>query len=263
MAAGDREALREACQAGWHRMNTRPEYVVKHQINMAEYHLAAADIPAARQWAGDAIAAATARGMKSTLMSALLTSARVAATVGDVGRAHSEVHHALSIGRGIQAALGIAEGFECLGGLAQSAEDHHKAARLLGAADAIRQKAGSRRLLLYQADHEAAVLELRSTIGDEAFGRAWDQGTALTLGDALNYALRGRGERSRPAVGWPSLTPAERDVARLVAEGLSNKDIAGRLFASPRTVQTHLTHIYRKLGITSRVQLAQQAARQT
>lgn len=125
-----------------------PATGVKHQINMAEYHLAAADIPAARQWVGDAIAAATARGMKSTLMSALLTSARVAATVGDVGHAHSEVCHALSIGRGIQAALGIAEGFECLGGLAQSAEDHHKAARLLGAADAIRQKAGSKRLLL-------------------------------------------------------------------------------------------------------------------
>ena len=261
MAAGDREALREACQAGWHRMNTRPEYGVKHQINMAEYHLAAADIPAARQWIGDAIAAATARGMKSTLMSALLTSARVAATVGDVGRAHSEVHHALSTGRGIQAALGIAEGFECLGGLAQSAEDHQKAARLLGAADAIRQKAGSKRLLLYQAGYEAAVLALRSTMGDEAFGRAWDEGTALTLGDAVNYALRGHGERSRPAVGWPSLTPAERDVARLVAEGLSNKDIAARLFVSPRTVQTHLTHIYGKLGITSRVQLAQQVAR--
>jgi hypothetical protein len=40
MAAGDREALREACQAGWHRMNMRLEYGVKHQINMAEYHLA-------------------------------------------------------------------------------------------------------------------------------------------------------------------------------------------------------------------------------
>lgn len=183
--------------------------------------------------------------------------------MGDVGDAHSEVCHALSIGRGIQAALGIAEGFECLGGLAQGAEGHHKAARLLGADDAVRQKAGSKRLLLYQAGYEAAVLALRSTMGDEAFGRAWDEGTVLTLGDAVSYALRGRGECSRPAVGWLSLTPAERDVARLVAEGLSNKDIAARLFTSPRTVQTHLTHIYRKLGITSKVQLAQQAARRS
>ena len=54
--------------------------------------------------------------------------------------------------------------------------------------------------------------------------------------------------------------PAERDVARLVCEGLANKEIAARLFVSPRTVQAHLTHIYTKLGIASRVQLVQEAA---
>ena len=57
-----------------------------------------------------------------------------------------------------------------------------------------------------------------------------------------------------------SLTPTERDVVRLVSEGLANKDIATRLFVSPRTVQTHLTHLYTKLGLKSRVQLAQEAA---
>jgi DNA-binding CsgD family transcriptional regulator len=47
----------------------------------------------------------------------------------------------------------------------------------------------------------------------------------------------------------------------MVSEGLGNKDIATRLFVSPRTVQSHLTHVYTKLGVSSRVQLAQEAAR--
>lgn len=78
---------------------------------------------------------------------------------------------------------------------------------------------------------------------------------------AIAYAQRGRGERKRPSSGWASLTPAELDVVRLVVEGLGNKDIAARLCVSPRTVQTHLTHVYTKLGLTSRLQLAQEAAR--
>ena len=70
----------------------------------------------------------------------------------------------------------------------------------------------------------------------------------MSTEEASAYAQRGRGERKRPASGWASLTPAERDVVRLVSEGLGNNDIAARLFISPRTVQSHLTHVYAKLG---------------
>ncbi|MDT5145292.1 MAG: hypothetical protein QOE52_566 [Mycobacterium sp.] len=83
----------------------------------------------------------------------------------------------------------------------------------------------------------------------------------MSVEEAIAYAQRGRGQCRRPASGWSSLTPTERDVVRLVTEGLANNDIATRLFVSPRTVQTHLTHVYSKLGLTSRVQLAQEAAR--
>jgi DNA-binding CsgD family transcriptional regulator len=98
-------------------------------------------------------------------------------------------------------------------------------------------------------------------LGEGPFDAAWAEGAALSTEEAIAYAQRGRGERKRPPSGWESLTPTERDVVRLVSEGLTNKDIAARLFISPRTVQTHLTHVYTKLGLTSRVQLVQEAAR--
>jgi pimeloyl-ACP methyl ester carboxylesterase/DNA-binding CsgD family transcriptional regulator len=67
--------------------------------------------------------------------------------------------------------------------------------------------------------------------------------------------------RRRPGVGWESLTDAELDVVRLVAEGLTNREIAARLFVSPRTVQTHLAHVFAKLGLSHRAELAAETAR--
>jgi DNA-binding CsgD family transcriptional regulator len=99
-------------------------------------------------------------------------------------------------------------------------------------------------------------------LGDEDFEVAFAEGSALSTPEAIAYAQRGKGERRRPTMGWSSLTPAERDVVRLVCDGLANKEIATRLLVSPRTVQTHLTHVYTKLNLTSRVQLVQEASRQ-
>jgi len=260
-AAGDDAALREASQAAWQHANLRPEAGVPHHTNLAYADLAGDDLHAARQHAEQAVATATTLGMRHQLMYALLASARVAAATGDIGPGHDDAYQALTIGRDIESRTGIIDALECLGGLSAGTDDRDKAARLFGAADALRRSIGYQRFVLHQSGYDAAVSSLRASMGEAAFGLAWDEGVALSLDDAMTYALRGRGERNRPAIGWLSLTPAERDVARLVAEGLTNKEIAARLFVSPRTVQTHLTHMYGKLGLTSRVQLAQQAAR--
>jgi predicted ATPase/DNA-binding CsgD family transcriptional regulator len=251
MADDEPEALREAGRGVWGG----------NLLGEAEADLATGELPAARQHADEAIAEAGRVKSKFLLMLALLTSARVAAAAGDARRTCDDAYQALTIGHDIETRTGIIDALECLASVARDAEDQHKAVRLLGAADALRQRIGYQRFRLHQSGYDAAVAELRAALGTQEFAQAWDEGAALRQDDAVSHALRGRGGRGRPPIGWLSLTRAERDVARLVAEGLANKEIAARLFISPRTVQTHLTHMYRKLGITSRVQLARQAAR--
>jgi DNA-binding CsgD family transcriptional regulator len=126
---------------------------------------------------------------------------------------------------------------------------------------AIRHRLGVVRFKVLDASCEASTATVRNTMGEADFEVAWAEGAGLSTAEAVAYAQRGRGERKRPASGWGSLTPTERDVVRLVGEGLGNNDIAGRLFVSPRTVQSHLRHAYAKLALTSRVQLAQEAVR--
>ena len=74
--------------------------------------------------------------------------------------------------------------------------------------------------------------------------------------DAVEFARRARGERGRPSFGWASLTATETKVAELVAQGLSNEQVARRLLMSPATAKTHLTHIYAKVGASNRTELA-------
>ncbi|OBF80791.1 transcriptional regulator [Mycobacterium sp. 852002-51163_SCH5372311] len=214
------------------------------------------DLTTAKEVADEAVA--TLAGWHK--MWALCIRSYIAADRGENDQARRDAHQALSIATDTQGYLGLSAILECLARLAVDAGTHADAARLLGAADAIRHRTKEIRFPVHRDAYEKAIAACREELGDD-FPIKWADGEALSTEDAITYALRGRGERKRPASGWASLTPAELDVARLVSEGLANKDIAERLFVSPRTVQAHLTHMYTKLGFTSRVQLAQEAVR--
>jgi DNA-binding CsgD family transcriptional regulator len=259
LAGGDVETAHDASEAAWKHLGAVQSHFAAWQraLTATEVALAHRDLATARRWSDDAVSAATGWH----LVAALTARARVAIAQGEPEQAHHDLDDALTCAAECEVQLGIPDILECLAAVAGDAGSHHEAARLFGAAEAIRQRIGLVRFQIHQAGYEASVAALGNALGEKDFDSALAEGAALSTKDAIAYAQRGRGERKRPAGGWASLTPAERDVVRLVSEGLANKDIVTRLFVSPRTVQAHLTHVYTKLGLTSRVQLAQEAAR--
>jgi DNA-binding CsgD family transcriptional regulator len=257
LAAGDVATALDAYEAAWQHHSVMPATAAAQRSIGAVAALAGGDLLAARRWADDAVTSTTGWW----LMAALTTRARVAIAQGQLEQAERDAHDALACAAELEAYLGISDILECLAALAKDAGSHREAARLFGAAHGIRQRMGTVRFKVWDAGYEASVAALRDAMGEQDFDAAWAEGAALSVEEAIAYTQRGRGQRKRPTSGWASLTPTERDVVRLVSEGLANNDIATRLFVSPRTVQTHLTHVYTKLGLTSRVQLVQEANR--
>jgi DNA-binding CsgD family transcriptional regulator len=254
LAGGDAAAAREACEAAWRHTVPQRDIFIRSANPLAEAALAVGDLAAARRWADDTVAVVPG-GFQTV---ALTARAYIAIAQDEPEQAEHDAHEALEIAARTHVYMRLPDTVECL---ARLAADRQTAARLFGAADAIRQRTGQARFAVYQAAYDTAVAAVRDTLGQKDFDTAWAEGAALSTEEAVAYAQRGRGERKRPTSGWGSLTPAERDVVRLVSEGLANNAIATRLFVSPRTVQSHLTHVYTKLGLSSRVQLVQEAAR--
>ncbi len=148
-----------------------------------------------------------------------------------------------------------------LAAVATGLHSHHEAARLLGAATQAREHHELARSA-EQAERIAALEQtLRERLNTEDLDAALAEGSTLDPGEAVAWARRARGERKRPPGGWESLTPTELEVARHAAEGLTNPQIGERMFITRGTVKIHLSHIYTKLGLQNRSELAAQAAR--
>jgi predicted ATPase/DNA-binding CsgD family transcriptional regulator len=207
----------------------------------------------------EALEAARAGGMRVDVP--IDADARLARALGDLERAESLHHEALAAALGAQSILLVPMQLEALAGLAALGESFQEAARLFGAAEAARDAHGLARYSVDGQAYEADVERVRAALPDEEFRVAWQQGRAMSLDDAVAYASRGRGERKRPSAGWASLTPTEIEVVRHVAEGLTNPQIAERLFVSRSTVKMHLTHIFAKLAVSTRSELAAAATR--
>ncbi len=144
-----------------------------------------------------------------------------------------------------------------------------RAAWLLGATDPLWAQAGSRlgNTAILEGYHQAAVRVARVSLGDKRYASLAASGTRRPLAAIIGHALADADELVRGTDGGAGvvaaepvgpgggLTAREREIAAHVATGLSNREIAARLFISKRTVDAHVEHIFGKLGISSRVQL--------
>ena len=155
---------------------------------------------------------------------------------------------------------------EAMAWVAARRRQYRRAAALLGAADTLWTEIGaSASTFGHLIDYnEACARQSRAALGESAFTDAFAQGQALSYDDAIAYALNEQHPPARPApaAGTTPLTRRERQVAALLAQGLSNREIAGRLVISQRTAESHVEHILTKLGFTSRAQAAAWVAAQ-
>jgi DNA-binding CsgD family transcriptional regulator len=147
----------------------------------------------------------------------------------------------------------VPDALELLGGFAIDSGAFAEGARLLTAATALHERMGQRCWIADEVERDRA--RAVAGLGDD-FPRIVAEGQGLDGPAAVAYARRARGERRRPSFGWDSLTPMELEVVRLAAAGLTNPAIGERLFISRGTVKTHLLHVFAKLGVHTRAELA-------
>ncbi|MFJ9390511.1 ATP-binding protein [Nocardioides sp. NPDC101246] len=177
------------------------------------------------------------------------------------GRASSAVApltSSLARKRKLQDSLGLSFVLELLSWAAIAHGDIHRAARLIGAVEALSQPLGTHLAGLEQMLqwHSENAEKARAAIGEKAFEADVEAGRALSLDDAIAFATGIRREAPRDHVAIERLTPREQEIAALVARGMTNKEIAAQLVVSSRTVSTHVEHILAKLGFRSRTQIA-------
>jgi serine/threonine-protein kinase PknK len=181
--------------------------------------------------------------------------------IGDVQRAIDLMGESLGINRRLGNRLGVAWCVEALAWIAASENDGEHAAVLLGSAEAIWRALGMslERQPIFWADRTASQELARNALGDAAFRHAYERGSRMRLEESVGFALGEHVKAARPRNAEDSrsnLTRREREVGELVADGLSNRDIAKRLFISQRTAEAHVEHILTKLNFSNRSQIA-------
>ncbi|KAB2582114.1 protein kinase [Rhodococcus erythropolis] len=176
----------------------------------------------------------------------------------DRDRAVRLLQQSLRLGRSVNDRMNIRLCLQALAWISADDKDTRRAAVLLGASEEMSRSVGSSRLifpglLVFQ---KACEHEISNSLGERSFLAARHKGAGMGFNAAIDYALGEITKATRAASPSTRPTKREREVAKLVSQGLTNKEIAAHLVISPRTAQGHVEHLLMKLGFTSRAQIA-------
>ena len=237
------------------------------------------DDPRATEFSQQALALAEQHGAQSSMGYGLWSVGIAQWRAGDFAEATRSLRRSVRLFLPMHDLTGISFGVQALSWCAAFAEPSESSARLLGAAQAVWRTSGAKvdETNAYSVFDKRSEDALRAALGSsvlasQPFEKAFAEGAAYSFNQAVSLALGEDDDVEGPeTTGAPTrsggrapggLTRRESEIAVLLAEGLSNKEIAGRLVISQRMVETHVDHILGKLGITSRVQVASWVAEQ-
>jgi predicted ATPase/DNA-binding CsgD family transcriptional regulator len=180
---------------------------------------------------------------------------------GELAEATALINEGIECKRAIDDRRGLAILIETLAWIVSDGSDFNRGTTLLGAAQGLRDTMGIPILAPFVPQHKRCVAVTHERLGAASFERAFSRGRAMSVGEAADFALgqapaRRDGAALAPAKPAVALSRRELEIAKLIAEGLTNKEVAARLFISNRTVGTHVTNMLNKLGLSSRTQLA-------
>jgi non-specific serine/threonine protein kinase len=223
--------------------------------NLGVVALAHADYSTAEQWLEDSLAITRPQGLKLGMAWATGNLGIAAFFEGDLVNARSRLSESMALAREVGDKRIIAERLEELGWVAAAVREFERAATLFGAADALRAAIGAPMPPAYRATYDRGVALTRAALGETLCTSRRQAGRTLSLQRAISFALGEAESQPGPEPKSP-LTAREREVAALVARGLSNRELADALVVSVRTAEVHVTNILAKLGLRSRAQLA-------
>ncbi len=200
----------------------------------------------------------------------------VALAQGDLDLARSSLTESLQLSLATGQRLAVARGLEAFAMLAVARGDPAQAARLQGAALALQESVGHVPSVFARSRLDDLLETARRQLGPPGAEALLAEGAAMSAGEAVRLATGSGlgdlpGDAARPAIPAQAATPLssamastltarEREIAALIARGLSNRGIADELVISPATVARHVANIFTKLGFSSRAQVAAWAA---